>query len=201
MYIKQYCTCIKNKEMKSYYVTSQVRIQVAAYVLLHTFASLKFLEERFQVFPAHARSTCAGPKIVLVPLRSIIYIFFRTWKTSCSLYTLYWKNTLLSNHFRPPHVKWVWFQFSKWRPLNRSCIFYYSRATRQKICTNDGYKDRRCSTYQINDYNVQLETIRKEYQPFSQLFSLSNQIKLRLSEQYIAWKRIEDAQFLYHFPK
>ena len=30
-----------------------------------------------------------------------IHIFVRTWKTSCSLYTLCWKNTLLSNHFRP----------------------------------------------------------------------------------------------------
>ena len=43
----------------------------------------------------------AGPKIVLVPPRSMFKCLSALGRSPRRLYTLYFKNTLLSNHFQP----------------------------------------------------------------------------------------------------
>ena len=53
------------------------------------------------IFPAWAHSVHVGPKIVLVPLQSSFKYNYYVCLHLEDLYTLYWKNTLLNNHFGP----------------------------------------------------------------------------------------------------
>ena len=62
--------------------------------ILMTFVFAKRL-----LYPAGMRSTPAGLKIFWCP-RYLCW-FVCTLKISCHLYTSYWKNTHLSNHFQP----------------------------------------------------------------------------------------------------
>ena len=59
-------------------------------------------------------------------------------------------------------------------------LVYISSAKSQKICTNNGYKDSKCSICLGNDYNLQSRPHYKGQQPFRKFFYSSNQIKLRL---------------------
>ena len=108
------------------------------------------------IFPALVRSTRAGPKIVLVPPRSNFkYICLSALEAHNAVYTRCIERihslATTSDPARKVGVVLIFKMADHKRGLRFS---YNSFAKRQKICTTNGYKDRKCSTCLGNTYNV-----------------------------------------------
>ena len=88
------------------------------------------------IFPAGAHSAPAGPKIVLVPPRSMFlynYICLSALEDHHAVYTRCIGRMHSLATTSGPARKWVWFQYSKWRISNRFCLIFlaarYDRIT------------------------------------------------------------------------